>query len=89
MLAKAILVIDCLGKILDVIISLVFLGLIGWLLVKFLIAAWPFIWFILLFCGAAIVLLLWLGFLSATGLGIVLGVVTAIAGAWAFAKSRS
>lgn len=58
-------------------------------LYKVFIKILPSIWFVILFLGALFVLLTWVGFLEATGLSIVIGIIGAVIGAWAFAKAKS
>lgn len=64
-------------------------ALIGLVILFFILKFLPKIWFILLFLGASFVLLIWMGFLHASGLAPIIGIISAIAGGWAFAKSRT
>jgi len=65
-------------------IGLIFLISIGWVVKKLL----PLIWFLILFIGALLVLLLWQGVLEASGSGIFLGIIGTITAAWKFALRK-
>lgn len=71
---------------------LVFLALLfgaGWLAFKILPYLFKGAWFLILFVGALVAMIGAKVFLDMTNLGLVLGIVGAVGGAWAFARNRS
>lgn len=76
------------GRNMEALLFLVFLVAVGWVAFKALPYLFKGAWFLILFVGALVVFVGAKIFMDVTNLGLIVGCVAAVVGAWAFAKRK-